>query len=125
MPLTALLVLLLSLGMGYRWGGEGVWGRTIALGGGGALALLNLLLAVGMRLQASIDPAWGLDLTQTPCGLWYTRLNLPAAVLLGEYQYDWAITAPLLYFSAIAPALLFTAGWLGGRYLKSIKRGRD
>ena len=124
-PLTALLVLLLSLGMGYRWGGEGVWGQTIALGGGGALALLNLLLAVGMRLQASIDPAWGLDLTQTPCGLWYTRLNLPAAVLLGEYQYDWAITAPLLYFSAIAPALLFTAGWLGGRYLKSIKRGRD
>ena len=76
-------------------------------------------------LQASIDPAWGLDLTQTPCGLWYTRLNLPAAVLLGEYQYDWAITAPLLYFSAIALALLFTAGWLGGRYLKSIKRGRD
>lgn len=121
-PLTALLLLLISLGMGYRWGGEG--GRVLALGGGGALALLHLLLAVGMRLQAHIDPAWGLDLTQTPCGLWYTRLNLPAAVLLGEYQYDWTITAPLLYVSAAAPALLFTAGWLGGQYLK-YKRGRD
>ena len=124
-PLAALLIFLFSLGLGYRWGDSGVLGRNLALGGGGALAALSLALAAGMRRQARTDPAWGLDLTQTPCGLWYTRLTLPAAVLLGEYQYGWEITAPLLYLSAIAPAVLFTAGWLAGRHLKSIKRGRD
>lgn len=119
-PLAALLLLLVSLGLGYRWGGSGILGRNLALGGGGALAALSLALTAGMRAQAHIDPAWGLDLTQTPCGLWYTRLNLPAAVLLGDYQYDWEITAPLLYLSAIAPAVLFTAGWLAGRHFNTV-----
>ncbi len=116
--LMALLLLLISLGMGYRWSADGPAGLRLPLAGGGALALLCLLLALGMRIQAGHDPGWGLDLTQTPCGLWYTRLSLPAAVLIGDYQYDWVITAPPLCLSALAPPVLFTAGWLGGRALK-------
>ena len=118
LPLSALLLLLISLGMAYRWSTDGPTGLGLPLGGGLLLCLLSLLLALGMRAQARIDPAWGLDLTQTPCGLWYTRLILPSAVLIGAYQYDWTITAPLLCLSAVSPPALFTAGWLGGRALK-------
>ncbi len=112
------VILLLSGAAGYRWGADGPLGLGITLGGGGVFCLACVLLAAGMRAQARIDPNWGLSLTQTSAGLWYTRLNLPAAVLVGDYQYDWDITAPLLCLSALAPSALFTAGWLGGRALK-------
>lgn len=118
------LVCLLCLCFGGFFGRH--WGKTggeetgrrrlvIPLAGGMAVCLAMGLLAAGMLVQARVDPTWGLDLIQTPAGIWYARLNLPAAVLLGEYQYAWSITPLGIWLSALTPHLLFTLGYLAPR----------
>lgn len=113
--LIALLCLGLGLFFGARWGGTG--SAAVPLVGLAVLCALSGALVWGMLAQAN-DPAWGLSLIQTPAGLWYARLNLPAALLLGDYEYAWGVSAPGIWLSALAPHLLFTGGYLAPRLFK-------
>ena len=121
LPLWAYLILaaLLCLGLGLFFGAR--WGRfgsaAIPLIGLAALCALSGALVWGMLAQAS-DVTWGLSLIQTPAGMWYARLDLPAALLLGDYQYAWDVSAPGIWLSALAPHLLFTGGYLAPRLFK-------
>lgn len=108
--LVSLLCLSLGACFGRHWGGAGR--AALPLAGMAAVCAGMLLLAAGMLAQAQIDPSWGLDLIQSPAGMWYARLNLPAALLLGDYQYAWEIRPPGLWLSAAAPHALFTVGYL-------------
>lgn len=113
--MTVLIFALSALAGGQL--GDRPHAALFSLGVCGLMSGLSLGLMVSMRANASVDPSWGLDLIQSAAGTWFARLNLPAAVLIGDYQYDWNITAPLLYLSAIASNLLFAAGWLCGRLI--------
>ncbi len=110
--LASLLCLGLGLFFGSRWGREG--GIAAPLVGLALLCLLSAGLMAGMLTQAG-DATCGASLVQTPAGMWYARLNLPTALLLGDYQYAWNIGLPGLWLSALAPHLLFTMGYLAPR----------
>lgn len=114
LPLSGYLLLLALLcpGLGCFWGRR--WGRgySAPLAGTAAVCALTALLAALMISQARYEPLWGLDLIQSPAGTWFARLALPAALLLGDYQYAWDISAPGILLSALAPHLLFSAGYL-------------
>lgn len=112
-PCMVGLHLAVSFLLARRYGG----GIVPPLIGLAILCALTALLVLSMLGEAS-DPTWGLALTQTRGGFWYTRLELPAALLLGDYQYRWDITPPGLWLSALAPHLLFAVGWLAGLTFK-------
>ena len=117
--LICLLCVALGVLFGWRWGRDR--GVAVPLIGCGALCLVSAALAALMLLQSTIDATWGSDLIQSPAGMWYARLCLPSAVLLGDYQYTWNITPVSLYAFTLAPHLLFTAGYLAP---KLFKRGK-
>lgn len=94
---------------GYRWG-KGHSPLIPLL----ALALLSAFggyMAWWMLWEAG-DPTWGLSLMQTGTGLLYSRLCLPSAILLGDYQYRWSITPGKVYLLTLAPHVLFAVGYL-------------
>ncbi|MGI5972783.1 MAG: hypothetical protein ACOX67_03375 [Oscillospiraceae bacterium] len=115
LPLWGYLILMTALHLlagwlvGQRLPGPAKKRLAATFTGCGALCLISALLLVGMLAKA-VDPTWGLSLMQTPCGTWYGRLALPAALLLGDYQYAWDITVPGLWCSVLLPHLLFAAG---------------
>lgn len=115
LPLWAYLLIMavaipaLGAFFGYRWGRN--HGPFIPLLGCLFLSLLGLSLALIM-LKPAIDPAWGLALMQAKAGMLYSRLYLPSAILLGDYQYRWAITPGKVYLLTLAPHVLFAVGYL-------------
>ncbi len=115
LPLWAYLLIMtvaipaLGAFFGSRWG-KG-HGPLIPLLGCLFLSVLGLLLAL-MMLKTSLDPAWGLALMQAKAGMLYSRLCLPSAILLGDYQYRWAITPGKVHLLTLAPHVLFAVGYL-------------
>lgn len=115
LPLWAYLLIMtvaipaLGAFFGSRWG-KG-HGPLIPLLGLAALSVLGSFLAF-MMLRTAHDPAWGLSLMQIRAGILYSRLCLPSAILLGDYQYRWAITPGKVYLLTLAPHVLFAVGYL-------------
>lgn len=115
--LLALICPLLGFLLSRRMAGQGRGGVLIPIVGTVMFCAVSALLILSMLGQAA-DPTSGGHLIQSVPGLWYSRLNLPAALLLGDYQYAWHITPPGLLLSALSPSLLFLLGWLGALWLK-------
>lgn len=92
-----------------------LWGRghgpLVPLLGCLVLSALGLLLAF-LMLETAHDPTWGLSLVQTKAGGLYSRLYLPSAILLGDYQYRWDITPVKVYLLTLAPHILFAVSYL-------------
>lgn len=115
LPLWGYLLLMVTavpaLGFlfGRRWG-KG-YGPRVPLLGLTFLSAVGLLLAF-MMFKTSGDPTWGLSLIQTPAGALYSRLCLPSAILLGDYQYRWDITPVKVCLLTLAPHILFAVGFL-------------
>lgn len=124
MEIYILIVAIASLALGlffgqYREKSHGPW---VPLMGLALVCAAGLLLAQQMLRQAHHDPSWGLDLVQTTAGMWYSRLFLPSAVLLGDYQYRWDITPTGIYLFTVAPHVIFAAGYLTSKlFLRGIR----
>lgn len=126
LPMKAYLILMAAacLALGVFFGRR--WGRghspLVPLIGLALICAAGVLLARLMLRQAHHDPSWGLDLVQTPAGMWYSRLFLPSAILLGDYQYRWDITPTGIYFFTVAPHVIFTVGYLTSKlFLRGIR----
>lgn len=115
LPLWLYLVMIatatLALGtvFGLRWGRA--HSPLFPLLGMALLSALGLYMAWCMLREAE-DLNWGLSLIQTGSGLWYSRLCLPSAILLGDYGYRWDITPARVYLFTLAPHVLFATGYL-------------
>lgn len=115
LPLWAYLLLMavLTPALGFLFGR--LWGKPhgplVPLLGLIGLSALGLLLTT-MMFKTSIDPTWGLALLQTRAGGLYSRLCLPSAILLGDYQYRWDVTPIKVCLLTLAPHFLFAAGYL-------------
>lgn len=92
-----------------------LWGRNhgplVPLLGCLFLSTLGLGLVFLMFRTAS-DPTWGLSLMQTRAGMLYSRLYLPSAILLGDYQYRWDINPVKVTLLTLAPHILFAVSFL-------------
>ena len=118
LPLWGYLLLMAAVipALGFLFGR--LWGKPhgplVPLLGLVGLSALGLLLTVSM-FRTSMDPTWGLALMQTRAGGLYSRLYLPSAILLGDYQYRWDISLAKVCLMTLAPHLLFTMGYLAPR----------
>lgn len=125
LPLWAYLLIMAvvipALGalFGRLWGMD--HGPMVPLVGGLFLSAFGLFLAL-MMFQTTIDPTWGLALMQTRAGRLYSRLCLPSAILLGDYQYRWDIAPVKVYLLTILPHVLFAAGYLAPGLIQRGKR---
>lgn len=125
LPLRGYLLVMLAAipALGFLFGR--LWGRDcgllVPLLGLVFLSALGLLL-VFMMFKTAHDPTWGLSLIQTRAGGLYSRLYLPSAILLGDYQYRWDIAPAGVYLATLAPHLLFAAGYLApGLFQRGIR----
>ena len=109
--LMSVLTFGLGLFLGRRWGGNSVAAVIFTV----ALVLIDLGGILGMLAQCK-DPGWGLALVQTPAGAFFTRWNLPVALLLSTSQAVVPVTPALLIGAALLSRLAFLGGWYcGGR----------
>lgn len=109
-----LLIMTIAIpALGFLFGR--LWGRDhgpmVPLLGLAFLSAVGLLLAF-LMLRTAHDPTWGLSLIQTRAGAFYSRLCLPSAILLGDYQYRWDIGPVKVCLLTLAPHILFAAGFL-------------
>lgn len=107
--IMAIAIPALGVFFGRLWGRD--CGPLVPLLGAAVLSALGLLLTF-LMLKTAHDPAWGLSLVQTRAGALYSRLCLPSAILLGDYQYRWEITPAGVYLATLAPHFLFAVGYL-------------